>query len=215
MIDENKVRESFSKIKEDMLFFQQEIMILKQEIEEIKRILLSSTPPAQARHTTHNTADNLMNYSLKQANFQSSIGNEGVPADRQHTYDRQITPLKRTPETASKRPEYSQEINQLSDILDTLRQDLGEKFKTLTNKEFLIFSVLYTLEEELEKVTYSDIAQRTGLTESSIRDYVVRLIHKGIPVIKEKINNKIIILKIPRELKDLATLDKLSKLKGL
>jgi len=214
MIDENNIKESFSKFKNDILFLKQEMTILRQEIQEIREIIESSTPSTQARHTTHFPAHNLESYPLESQNFQSSIGNDGVPADRQHTYDRQISALNRTSKTILKRPEHAQEKTYFSHLLDSLRKDIGEKFKKLTQKEFYIFSVLYTLEEEKEQVTYSDIAQRTGLTESSIRDYIVRLIHKGIPILKEKINNKIVILKIPRELKDLATLDKLSRLKG-
>ena len=216
MIDEERVREAFSKIREDMLYLQQEIIVLKQEIQELRQFLESSTQQTEVRHTTDNTTHNIGNYGLKQQNFHSSIGNDGVPTDRQQTDNRQINTLKRTLEVLSGNEEITPKINQklpeLSDILQDLKKDLAEKFKTLTKKEFLIFSVLYTLEEELGKVTYSDIAQRTGLTESSIRDYIIRLINKGIPIIKEKLNNKVILLKIPKELKDISTLDKLSKL---
>jgi len=215
MINENNIKDAFLKIKNDILFLKQEIIVLRQEIQEIREIMQSSTLQTQFRHKTHFPAHNLENYALNNQNLTVSIGNEGVPADRQHIYDRQISALNRTSETAFNSPEYLHQKTYFSQLLDSLRKDLGEKFKKLTQKEFYIFSVLYTLEEEKEQVTYSDIAQRTGLTESSIRDYIVRLIHKGIPIIKEKLNNKIITLKIPRELKDLATLDKLSKLKGL
>lgn len=224
MIDENKIKESFFKMREHMLYLEQELIILRQEIQEIKQILHSNIPPAQDRHTTHNTTDNLQNYSLESQNFHSSIGNNGVPTDRQQTDRQHINTLKRTLEAVPQAQEKIQEIpetRQLSDIssvsnisniIHNLKKDLGEKFKTLTKKEFLIFSILYTLEEELGKVTYSDIAQRIGLTESSIRDYIIRLINKGIPIIKEKLNNKVVILKIPKELKDISTLDKLSRL---
>lgn len=256
MIDEFKIKESFKKIKEDVFFLQQELVILKQEInqkfDEIKEILQKNmqdnafnnkinrpdTSLAQDRHSTHNPAHNLVNYALKQQNFHSSIGNEGVPADRQQTDNRQINGLKQTFDSQNKeRPgltsdfplssqsspsssnrtsspdsfKFSSPLS-ISNLLNNLKKDLGEKFKRLTKKEFLIFSVLYTLEEETGKVTYSDIAKRTGLTESSIRDYISRLVNKKIPIIKEKINNKLVILRISKELKDLATLDKLSRL---
>lgn len=221
MIDENKVRESFAKIRNDMFFLSQEIMILRQEINEIRQILKSSTYPAQDRHTTHIPAHNLTNYALNQPKLEVSRGNEGVPADRQHIDNRHIIPLKRTSERPHRdqerlqySKEYSREFSEISTLIHNLKQDLGKKFKKLTQKEFLIFSTLYTLEEELKNVTYNDLAQHTDLTESSIRDYISRLIHKGIPIIKQKLNNKLTILRIPKELKDLATLDKLSRLKG-
>jgi len=231
MVDEYKIKESFSKIKEDILYLKQEMIIFRHEfnaqldeIKQIIQIIQSSTPSTQDRHPAHNPAHNLMNYPLESPNFHSSIGNEGVPADRQQTDNRQIMPLKRTFEKLPKIQEKLQEktvyprefseLSKISTIINDIKQDLGEKFKNLTQKEFLIFSVLYTLEEENPNVTYNDIAQRTGLTESSIRDYISKLIHKGLPIIKQKLNNKMVFLKIPKELKDIATLDKLSRLKG-
>ena len=201
------LRNSFAKIKEDMSYLQKELTIIRQEIAEIKQILHSSTYATEVRHPAHNPAHNMPNYDLKPQNFHSSIGNDGVPADRQQTDNRQINTLKRTSEPISK--------SDISSFINTLKQDLKEKFKQLTKKEFVIFSILYTLEEEKENVNYKDIALRTGLTESSVRDYIARLIHKGIPIIKEKINNKIIILRLPRELKDITTLSSLTKLKNL
>jgi len=239
MFDEKKLKDSFSKIKEDMLYLQQEITILRQEIKEIHDFLESSIPQTNVRHSAHSSADNLPRYALKKPNFHSSIGNEGVPADRQQTVSRQFDTLKRVFQIKDNEQDngniiklnqeksQSNQLNQvktvktnlstheISLLIDNLRQDLKDKFKTLTKQEFLVFSVLYTLEEELDIVTYKDLANRTGLTESSCRDYISRLEHKGLPIVKEKVNNKIIVLRIPRELKDIATLDSLSKLKTL
>lgn len=233
MFDENKLKDSFSKIKEDMLYLQQEITVLRQEIKEIRDFLESSIPQTNVRHSAHSSADNLPRYALNKPNFHSSIGNEGVPADRQQTVSRQFDTLKRVfqikdneednnnviklsqEKSQLKQPKTNLSTHEISLLIDNLRQDLKDKFKTLTKQEFLVFSVLYTLEEELDIVTYKDLANRTGLTESSVRDYISRLEHKGLPIIKEKVNNKIIVLKIPRELKDIATLDSLSRLKKL
>jgi len=88
-------------------------------------------------------------------------------------------------------------------------------FNGLTDKEFLIFSLIYTLQENLKRsVTYRDISEKTRLTESTVRDHVSRLINKGAPIIREKINNKQIILRIPDELRKITTLENLAKLKG-
>jgi len=236
MFDEKKLKDSFSKIKEDMLYLQQEITILRQEIKEIRNFLESSIPQTNVRHSAHSSADNFKNQGLNRPNFHSSIGNEGVPADRQQTVSRQFDTLKRvfqikdneqdnsniiklnlekSQSNQLKQPKTNLSTHEISLLIDNLRQDLKDKFKTLTKQEFLVFSVLYTLEEELDIVTYKDLANRTGLTESSCRDYISRLQHKGLPIVKEKVNNKIIVLRIPRELKDIATLDSLSKLKTL
>jgi len=215
MINEEIIRNSFAKMKEHMLYLQQEITILKQEIRQIKHILSriqgfdkSSTHP---QHSIKTSTGNLENYSLKHPNSTFSIGNDGVSTDSQQTFDTQKIQLRRTYQAPKESiPEISQSIN---NYITSLKKELQDKFKRLTKQEFLIFSVLYTLNEEIKNVTYRAIAQRTRLTESSVRDYISRLEHKGIPIVKEKVNNRYIVLRIPRELKDLTTHDNLAKLK--
>ncbi len=79
----------------------------------------------------------------------------------------------------------------------------------------LIFSMIYQLEEEKGAPDYKTIAIKLKLTESSIRDYVGRLIKKGIPVEKEKINNKTIQLKISNNLKKIVNLPTIMQLRDL
>ncbi|MBU2503597.1 MAG: helix-turn-helix domain-containing protein [Nanoarchaeota archaeon] len=105
-------------------------------------------------------------------------------------------------------------LSDLTSIMNGLKADLKAKFRSLTGQEFYIFSVLYTVEKSQETVTYSDLAKRTGLTSSSIRDYIQRIIRKGIPINKEKMNNKVTLLNIPIELRSLATLDNLMRLRN-
>ena len=122
---------------------------------------------------------------------------------------------KRSPLTLQKSYEKDEigEMNNLTEIIEGLKTDLKKKFKTLTRQEFHIFSMLYTLDKSQNSITYQDLAVRTGLTSSSIRDYIQRIIKKGIPIVKEKQNNKLVTLKIPQELKNLATLDSLIRLR--
>lgn len=227
-VDEKRIRSSFQKMKEDLLYLQQELIILRQELDEIKQILkqiYSNRYPTHLQHPTHIPTHKTKNYGLFTQNFHSSIGNEGVPTDRQHIYNRQSDTLKRTfikpykgsyeDNIISSKPEEISKISSIASIVDDLKQELKEKFQRLSKQEFVIFSILYALQEEKGFVTYKDIAQHTRLAESSVRDYILRLEHKGIPIIKEKLNNKVVVLRIPRELKDITTLDALSKLKDL
>lgn len=208
-MDNIKIKEAFEKIREDMLFLSQELIAVKEELQELRHILHSNTYPTHNQHPTHNPTHNFQIYSLNKPNFHSSIGNEGVPTDRQQTDNRHSNTssnqLKRTSDS-------SLDVPEIASILGDLKQDLREKFKKLTRQEFLIFSVLYTLEEELKNVTYKDIAQRTGLAESSVRDYILKIEHKGLPISRERINNKIVLLKIPKEFKEITTLNTLNDL---
>ncbi len=112
-------------------------------------------------------------------------------------------------EISSSLKEISSDLN---NRLSSIKIELKNKFKALTRQEFTIFSSLYSLEEQSKEITYKDLALQTGLTESSIRDYISKLINKGIPIIKERINNKIILLRISPELRNIATLEILSKI---
>ena len=89
------------------------------------------------------------------------------------------------------------------------------KFKRLTEQEILIFSTIYQIEEEQGYANYKLIAEKLNLTESSVRDYVGRLIQKKIPVEKKKVNNNKIHLFISQNLKKIAPLSTILQLRDL
>lgn len=99
--------------------------------------------------------------------------------------------------------------------MDNLKKEVRLKFKRLTDQEFSVFSTIYQLSEENGYTDYKNLSIKLGLTESSIRDYIGRLIKKGIPVEKTKINNKSIRLSISPNLKKIATLPTIFKLREL
>jgi len=107
------------------------------------------------------------------------------------------------------------EAAEILDSLDNIKKEIRLKFKRLTDQELLVFSTIYQLEEETRHVDYKVVSERLGLTESSIRDYVGRLIKKGIPVEKKKLNNKYVQLSISTNLKKVATLPTILQLRGL
>lgn len=118
-------------------------------------------------------------------------------------------------DTSTDKTSQNAKISDLNKLMDSLKEDLKKKFQSLTKQEFYIFSILFTVDKTQNQVTYQDLAVRTGLTSSSIRDYVMRIIQKGIPILKEKVNNKLTMLKIPPELRNLATLDNLMRIRGM
>ncbi|MFC1685732.1 hypothetical protein ACFLZZ_01785 [Nanoarchaeota archaeon] len=118
-------------------------------------------------------------------------------------------------DTSTDKSEQNTQISNLTKLMDTLKSDLKQKFESLTKQEFFIFSVLFTVDKTQNQVTYQDLAVRTSLTSSSIRDYIRRITQKGIPILKNRLNNKTTVLKIPPELRNLATLDNLMRIRGL
>jgi hypothetical protein len=106
--------------------------------------------------------------------------------------------------------------SEILNSLDNLKKEIRLKFKRLTNQEMLVFSTLYSLEEqELEEITYKTLAHHLRLSESSIRDYVTKIASKGIPIVKIRLNNKKIVLKISPDLQKVASLSTILKLREL
>jgi len=182
---------------------------------------------------------------LKSEFFDISTGNEGVPTDRQtdRQTNRQIIrhiqePILKNesfpePQTNSKTQDFKniidKELSENLDIesniikashilnsLDKLKKEIRYKFKNLTNQEMLVFSTIYQLEEkEPEKANYKELSKILKLSESSVRDYVFKLINKGIPIKKKKLNNKKVVLYISNELKKIASLSTILKLREI
>ncbi|MEX0920889.1 MAG: helix-turn-helix domain-containing protein [Candidatus Pacearchaeota archaeon] len=174
---------------------------------------------------------------LKYQNLPISTGNQGVSTDRQT--DRQTdtkhskTPEKQVPDRnirdfnsqeSSTRlfdKKTDSELESIDDAahilesLDSVKKQIRRKFKRLTDQEFLVFSTLYQLEEEEGHADYRSLAKRIGLSESSIRDYIGRLVKKGVPIDKKRVNNKTIHLSISQNLKKITSLPTIFKLRDL
>jgi hypothetical protein len=232
-----KIKEEMNALNEEISFLKKQLSQTNKSLNYLnqylsKHLSLSSTSISTSttdnQQIVKNPAQN-PSYNLEVSpKSPVSIGNEGVPADSQQTVSRHILSenelkspsLSTTPSSSTNRVEpvdktknsLNLDISNLSTILEDLKKELKQKFKNLTNQELLIFSLIYTLNEEKSEVTYKDISIKANLTESSVRDYISRLEHKGIPLIKEKKNNKMVVLKIPEELKHISTLDNLTKL---
>ena len=111
--------------------------------------------------------------------------------------------------------------NEILSSLDAIRKEIRLKFKQLTPQEMSVFSMLYSLEEKailggLEpEISYKTLASQLNLTESSIRDYINKLIFKGIPIEKVKKNNKSVLLSVSQELKKIASLSTINRLRDI
>jgi len=233
----DQVKEAFQKVKQDISSLRKDLDLLKLELSELNnylfdlRDLLISIKQAKIeekpkeenttekpiittgqhiittdpRYTpTHNGAYS----SLKDQIQSNSTGNKGVPTDRQtdQQTDRHINSLSLESENPI------DNAARILDSLDSLKKEIRLKFKRLTEREMALFSAIYQLDEQDGYVDYRLLAGRLNLTESSIRDYVGRLINKGIPIEKNKINNKTIHLSISDSLKKVASLSTIIQL---
>ena len=212
------IKEAFLKIKEDILYLKDEISQLKSQIKENQTTPTHNISPTH-QHTntpTHFQTTPTHKYIVEPPytqNSNSSIGNKGVPTDKQT--NRQTDKQLYEHTQIIPNSEFKQVKNILTS-LDSIKKGIRLKFKRLTPQEMLVFSVLYELEEQnFTKITYRALATQIKLSESSIRDYINKLINKGIPIEKIRQNNKTIILKISQDLKNVVTLATIQNLREL
>jgi len=225
---DESVKEAFQKVKQDMNSLKDKIsdicdilgeinshnILLNKKIEKIHEIneLNNKTDNGQNKTDVQDdTTDNDPLEPVKGQNKGVSIGNQGVKTDRQT--DRQTN--RQTQNTPEIEQNSMQDALEILNSLDKIKKGIRLKFKRLTDQEITVFSTMYQLEEELGHSNYKSISDRLNLSESSIRDYVGRIIKKGIPVDKKKINNKQIQLKISPDLKQVASLSTILELRGL
>jgi len=220
------IKESFKRVKDDIDSLKYELNTLTNSLSEtrnqIRDICEILTKIIEKQASTHNLLIQTLSThpstlpqeirGLKSQNLGISTGNEGVPTDRQTDQQTDISA-----QNPLKKPEKLAVDNavEILDSLDNLKKEIRLKFKRLTEQEWLIFSTLYQIEEQTGPTNYKTLSERLKLTESSIRDYIGRLIKKGIPVEKNKINNKSIQLSISKNLKKIASLSTIIQLRDL
>ena len=234
------LKDELSGLREEMINICQIIKDISLKIEHIEQIeqkepqihqqmvpthqqIRSTYPQTNPTVPTYNPTDNHPLKPLKAQNSVFSTGNEGVPTDRQ-TDQQTDNRWQKPAETAVFIPQNRQkgyisspieDAANILDSLDSLKKEIRLKFKQLTDQEIIVFSTLYQMEEDTGPVEYRALAQKLGLTESSIRDYIGRLLKKGIPVEKTKVNNKQILLGISPNLRKIASLSTILQLRDI
>ena len=236
----DELKEAFLRVRNDINFLFNELNSIKDDLEQTKISLVEmkdslnmlkglifqqtnrqtdkqtkeevpTREPFYSTEGTHNSTYNLTIKALKPENLGVSTGNDGVPTDKQT--NRQTD--KQTENSSHNTKDSFESALRVLDSLDVLKKELRIKFKRLTDQEMAVFSVLYQLSEEQGYSDYKSLSVRLNLSESSIRDYIGKIIFKGIPIEKTKINNKNIQLSISKNLKKIASLQTISQLREI
>jgi len=235
-IMEENIKEAFLKVKDDINFLNNELLDIKTTMGDLHEIMKNLTNKLENQEkqvstdrqtlrqinttedtsSTHNATVPQEVGGLKPLNIPSSIGNQGVSTDRQtlrQTDNSTHISLINTEKTIDSN---IQEASEILDSLDSLKKEIRLKFKHLTSQEMLVFSTIYQLEEQGNtEITYKLLSSTLRLSESSLRDYVQRMITKGISIQKEKVNNKKLLLSISPNLKKIASLSTIIQLREL
>ena len=215
MPNQDKIKQAFSKVKEDISFMQSQISLLANQIQELKRTFQQTDTDASQTNKWIIPTVPQEEKGLKHQISKISIGNDGVPTDRQTDQQTDANDKKFGLIEQRESIEQIKKVTELVSSLDTLKHEIRQKFKKLTTQEMLIFSTLYQLTDQGFIVDYSLLAEKTSLTESSIRDYIRKLIKKGVPIEKSKENNKKTILSIPQDFKKIASLSTINSLRKI
>ncbi|MFA5061197.1 MAG: hypothetical protein WC494_02690 [Candidatus Pacearchaeota archaeon] len=205
------LKEAFNKIKEDIVLLNQNISFIKSELSiQAQKIDFLLKEYSNSDKPTDKPTQNTPLEPLKAQNNEFSTGNRGVPTDRQ---------TNQQTDKPTQKPIDFHDFSRAGEILnslDSIKKEIRLKFKRLTTQEMVVFSKLYTLEDEnIPEITYRTLSLNLDLSESSIRDYINKLIKKGIPIQKIKLNNKTILLKISPDLRNIVTLSKIIQLREL
>jgi hypothetical protein len=229
----DQVKYAFQKVKQDMDLIEERLSNLTSSfyntesklsnLEDSYKELLSKLDTLIALTLKEDPTQNLENpmiqqiipteddpfRALKPQNITFSTGNWGVPTNKQTN---QQTNQHTIP--THNAPAFDQAATIL-DSLDKVKKEIRSKFKKITDQEFLVFSLIYQFSEQEGYTDYKSLSQKLNLTESSIRDYVGRLIKKEIPIEKIKVNNKLIQLKVSDNLKKIAPLSIILQLREI
>jgi DNA-binding CsgD family transcriptional regulator len=169
---EEKVRNSFVKVKEDIEKRSFEITKLEILIEEEKKDIL------ELKEQNKGLKENLEEIKAILRDFKnSSIGNNGVSAQRTTTHN-----------NAQQTTTQHNHLQKPKDLTKPLNLTEFERvILSLSDREFSVFLAIYEISNDQGYTTYTQIAERLKITDSPVRHHVMSLISKQIPIQKERI----------------------------
>ena len=197
-LDEERIRNSFEKVRKDMSFLKKELESVKLELnrqkEEEKGLKLKID---DILRFINEIKDNMSFF------YKISSGNDGVINNHQQS----STIINNEHQSSSTNNNQPESINDL-------KEDFESLFKGLTDREFSVFMAIYQLEEDLHGlVRYSDVSKMLKITQITVRNYVNSMISMNIPIEKHRQYNRKVSLSIKKELRDLNLATKLLKLR--
>ncbi len=179
---QKKVKNSFFQVKEHINLLENKIKENNEKIDKMKAEIDG------LRFLINNSP---LKEVYKGHLIQSSSGNEGVRAFEQRSSS-----------------DRAAGINKVFDPIIGINK-IEDLFKKLTIQEFLIFLTIYQLEEDKGRVTYADLSKQLNLSKGYIRAAVSIIISKGLPLIKQKIDNYYVVLSVNKDFRDLSLKQKL------
>ena len=188
ILDEERIRNSFEKVRDDMGFLKNELERVKNRLdkqEEERNNIKSQI--SQILSFINEIKDNMSFF------YKISSGNDGVINNHQQS---------------------STIINNKQQSISAIKSDFDVLFRGLTDREFSVFMAIYQLEEDLQApVSYCEVSKILKITEITVRNYVNSMMNRGIPIEKHRQYNRKVSLSIKKDMRDLNLASKLLKIR--
>jgi len=188
VLDEERIRNSFEKVRDDMGFLKNELEKVKNRLdkqEEERNNIKSQI--SQILSFINEIKDNMSFF------YKISSGNDGVINNHQQS---------------------STIINDKQQSISAIKSDFEALFRGLTDREFSVFMAIYQLEEDLQApVSYCEVSKILKITEITVRNYVNSMMNRGIPIEKHRQYNRKVSLSIKKDMRDLNLASKLLKIR--
>jgi len=188
ILDEERIRNSFEKVRDDMGFLKNELERVKNRLdkqEEERNNIKSQI--SQILSFINEIKDNMSFF------YKISSGNDGVINNHQQS---------------------STIINDKQQSISAIKSDFEALFRGLTDREFSVFMAIYQLEEDLQApVSYCEVSKILKITEITVRNYVNSMMNRGIPIEKHRQYNRKVSLSIKKDMRDLNLASKLLKIR--
>ncbi len=188
VLDEERIRNSFEKVRDDMGFLKNELERVKNRLdkqEEERNNIKSQI--SQILSFINEIKDNMSFF------YKISSGNDGVINNHQQS---------------------STIINNKQQSISAIKSDFEVLFRGLTDREFSVFMAIYQLEEDLQApVSYCEVSKILKITEITVRNYVNSMMNRGIPIEKHRQYNRKVSLSIKKDMRDLNLASKLLKIR--
>ena len=188
VLDEERIRNSFEKVRDDMGFLKNELERVKNRLdkqEEERNNIKSQI--SQILSFINEIKDNMSFF------YKISSGNDGVINNHQQS---------------------STIINNKQQSISAIKSDFDVLFRGLTDREFSVFMAIYQLEEDLQApVSYCEVSKILKITEITVRNYVNSMMNRGIPIEKHRQYNRKVSLSIKKDMRDLNLASKLLKIR--
>ncbi len=205
MLSEENIKNSFSKVKEDIELIKKELMRQNEELIKLYSALnelkgLVSIGNEGVRQTDRQTDRQTSRQTDRQTDEQPKSVKKPLNLNKT---DNNQNPLfkNQTIKQASNQADRQtdeQTDRQTDENIKRATDNLNKLFSSFTKQELKVFLAVYQLEDEGIPPTYENLSSRIELSQSHLRDHINTLLIKNMPLTKSYSKKPIVMFTIDK-----------------